>query len=293
MGLVFIRKFIYYKLRNMNKRQIISHKKKSDSDEFGVKYWKMWGISFFSSNINRLLKILVERTGPKSSKIWLTTVNTEFVMEARSDQNFMDIINKSDIKLIDGIGLIWAKEVLKSRRGIRRLFRALTVGTQILRGKWRNELITGADLITDLSEIALKKNQKIFLLGGWENRAQESGDFLAKKFPGLKYDFCRGEPEVENEMVINQINKFEPDYLLVAYGMKRQEKWIENNLSRLKVKMVVGVGRSFDYYSGALRRAPSWVRRMGLEWLYSLFMEPKRWKRQLVLPKFIWMVMSG
>ena len=74
--------------------------------------------------------------------------------------------------------------------------------------------------------------------------------------------------------------------------MKRQEEWIMTNLKKLKVGVVMGVGRSFDYYSGDLKRAPVWMRKMGLEWLYSLFKEPKRWKRQLVLPKFIWMVLT-
>jgi len=80
--------------------------------------------------------------------------------------------------------------------------------------------------------------------------------------------------------------------LFVAYGMRKQEEWIEANWDKLKARVVVGVGRSFDYYSGDLKRAPSFVRKMGLEWLYSLIKEPKRWKRQLALPKFIWMVMK-
>ena len=69
--------------------------------------------------------------------------------------------------------------------------------------------------------------------------------------------------------------------------MKRQEEWIDRNLKKLKVGMVMGVGRSFDYYSGDLKRAPMMLRKMGLEWLYSLVKEPKRWRRQMELPKFV------
>jgi N-acetylglucosaminyldiphosphoundecaprenol N-acetyl-beta-D-mannosaminyltransferase len=75
--------------------------------------------------------------------------------------------------------------------------------------------------------------------------------------------------------------------------MKKQEFWIDDNFDKLKVKVVMGVGRSFDYFSGDLKRAPSWVRKMGLEWLYSLYKEPKRWRRQLVLPMFVWKVLMG
>jgi len=92
--------------------------------------------------------------------------------------------------------------------------------------------------------------------------------------------------------VIKEINKFGPDILLVAYGMKKQEFWIADNLGKMDVGLVMGVGRSFDYYSGELKRAPKWVRKMGMEWLYSLIKEPKRIKRQLALPKFIWKVLT-
>ena len=83
------------------------------------------------------------------------------------------------------------------------------------------------------------------------------------------------------------------DYLFVARAMKKQEEWIEANFDKLKVGLVMGVGRSFDYYSGELPRAPMWVRKMGLEWLFSLVVEPKRWRRQLELPKFVGKVLLG
>ncbi|HWS48906.1 MAG TPA: WecB/TagA/CpsF family glycosyltransferase [Candidatus Methanoperedens sp.] len=235
---------------------------------------------------------LKERNKVKGQKTWITTVNPEFVMATISDEKFLDIINKSDVRTIDGIGLIWAREVLKTRRGLNRWLVALKLGVEILGGKWRDELISGSDLIVDFCKMAVKNNEKIFFLGGFDDRAKRCGEYFSKKFKGLKYDFSEGIPGVKNEEVLKKINTFLPDYLVVAYGMKKQEEWIENNLKKLKLKVVVGVGRSFDYYSGALKRAPKWVRKMGLEWLYSLLKDPKRWKRQLVLPRFIWMVMN-
>ena len=97
--------------------------------------------------------------------------------------------------------------------------------------------------------------------------------------------------EINGLEVLKQINNFKPDILLVAYGMKKQEFWINDNLEKLDVGLVMGVGRSFDYYSGDLKRAPEGLRKMGMEWFYSLVKEPKRFKRQLVLPKFIWKVL--
>jgi len=109
----------------------------------------------------------------------------------------------------------------------------------------------------------------------------------------LRCQWSSGEPEVSNSEVLKKINGFKPDILLVAYGMKKQEFWINENLDKLDVGLVMGVGRSFDYYSGELKRASLWVRRMGMEWLYSLIKEPKRLKRQLVLPRFVWKVLNS
>lgn len=276
----------------MKKRRVLGQSIGSKARNNGVNYREMFGLSFFGSGVSRLLMVLDDRKGQKGVKTWLTTVNPEFVMATISDKNFLDVINKSDIRTIDGIGLIWASEVLKSPMGLGRWLTALKVGLEILGGNWRDELISGADLISDLCKFGVQKNEKFFFLGGWKNRAEESGKFLEKKFKGLKYDFSPGAPVVKNEVVVKKINDFNPDYLLVAYGMKRQEEWIEKNLKNLNAKVVIGVGRSFDYYSGALSRAPKWMRKMGLEWLYSLIKEPKRWRRQMVLPKFIWMVLT-
>jgi N-acetylglucosaminyldiphosphoundecaprenol N-acetyl-beta-D-mannosaminyltransferase len=108
----------------------------------------------------------------------------------------------------------------------------------------------------------------------------------------LRCQFSTGEPEIKNEEVVKQINKFKPDILFVAYGMKKQEEWIKDNRSKASFGVAIGVGRSFDYYSGDLKRAPKFLRKIGMEWLYSLIKEPKRIKRQVVLPKFIWKILT-
>lgn len=254
--------------------------------------WKMCEISFFGSRMSELLIMLDKLLREEKGKMWISTINPEFVMAMRADKKFADIIAKSDLRVVDGIGLIWAKEVIKIKMGIRRWRQAFWSGMEILRGKRRGELISGADLMLEMAREAVRKDRKIFLLGGFGERARKTAEFLRLKYPGLNCRWCQGEPELDNREVIRQINDFEPDYLLVAYGMRRQEEWIEKNLSKIKARVVMGVGRSFDYYSGELERAPLWLRKMGLEWLYSLFMEPKRFKRQLVLPKFIWMVLT-
>ncbi len=269
------------------KGQKIEKKLRVTSDVFDGNYWEIFDLMFFGRDKSELLKYLEREIEEGREKIWVTTVNPEFIMKMDQDKAFAEVINKSNIKTADGIGLIWAREVLKYPKGIKRLIAAWRMGVKILEGKERNNLISGADLMFDMA----KGKRKIFLLGGFGRRAEKSAKYLEKINPKVKIGWCQGDPEIKNSEVITRINKFQPDYLLVAYGMKKQEEWIEKNLDKLKVKVVMGVGRSFDYYSGELKRAPKWVRKMGLEWLYSLIKEPKRWRRQLALPKFVWKVL--
>jgi len=276
----------------MNKKASIKRiKEDGNSDVFCLKLRKKYQMGYFGRNSDRLLSLIEEKIFKKHEKMWIVTVNPEFVVKSTKSKDFKETIDKADLRVIDGVGLLWAREVLKSYKGLGRWWKGLVTGVEILQGKRREGLITGVDLIKDLCKLAVLKKKKVFFLGGFLGGAKRSGENLAKKFKGLNFDYCPGEPEVNNEEVIRRVNAFGPDFLFVAYGMGKQEEWIERNITKLKVGVVVGVGRSFDYYGGTLKRAPKWVRKMGLEWLYSLKKEPKRWRRQLALLKFLWMVL--
>jgi N-acetylglucosaminyldiphosphoundecaprenol N-acetyl-beta-D-mannosaminyltransferase len=96
-------------------------------------------------------------------------------------------------------------------------------------------------------------------------------------------------PEEEDD-IIERVRAVEPDLLLVAYGVPAEEQWIARHRRRLGVPVMIGVGGTFDFVAGVTRRAPKWMRRWGLEWLFRLFQEPWRWRRQLALPKFLVLV---
>lgn len=266
------------------------------------KSFKMWQVSFCGRDRVGVLDFL-ERENYKKPW-WIATVNPEFLMKTLKDRHFFEILQKTDMNVVDGIGIIWAKE-LKNRVDknigedelgpmifLKRLFAGVEVGLGVLAGKYRNKLVAGSKLMDDICQLAVKKKEKVFFLGGFEDRAGKTQKFFEEKYKGLRAKSCPGKGKVDNKEVLKQINEFEPDYLFVAYGMKKQEEWIEENIGLIKVGMVMGVGRSFDYYSGELKQAPEEWRRIGLEWLYSLIQEPKRWKRQLVLPQFIWKVLT-
>ncbi len=227
---------------------------------------QIFNISLFGGTQAELLSKITNWLDSKKEKKWIATVNPEFIMKAGEDRHFFDILQKTDLNVVDGKGLAWAIKVKRHRKV---------------------EVIPGSDLMAELCRIAAERGYSVYFLGGWEDRARQTAWFLKRKYPGLKIaGYYAGQCRGNDQIIRDKIGNKYIDILFVAYGMKTQEEWIERNLRWLKVGLVIGVGRSFDYYSGALKRAPKVWRQLGLEWLYSLIQEPKRWRRQLVLPKF-------
>lgn len=259
-------------------------------DKVDIKYshkvGEIWGIPIFSSGYGQVLEIIEEWLNNKQEKKWVATVNPEFVMKAREDKEFMAMLReKTALNVIDGVGLLWAMKIKKKKNRIRE---GLKVGLEIIRGKHRQQIASGSDLMEGLCQRAAKKGWTVFFLGGWGDRAERTARYFLSRYPLLRIKGTySGMATGEDKKILEQIGKERVDILFVAYGMKRQEEWIDRNLKKLKVGMVMGVGRSFDYYSGDLKRAPMMLRKMGLEWLYSLVKEPKRWRRQMELPKFV------
>jgi N-acetylglucosaminyldiphosphoundecaprenol N-acetyl-beta-D-mannosaminyltransferase len=261
-------------------RLMMSENRPKETSKNADRYWQMWGIPLFGGGEAEVLEIIKGWFNQPSSQSfseprWIATVNPEFMMAAEEDADFRGILNKTNLNVVDGVGLIWAREVTGGKS-------AFEAGVEILHGKHRENLITGADLMDKMCGLAEKEGKTVYFYGGWEDRSERTAKYFLRKYPKLKVAGYRAE---------DFDFKTETDILFVARAMKKQEKWIAANFDKLKVKVVMGVGRSFDYYSGELPRAPKKLRKMGLEWLYSLYREPKRWRRQLALPRFIWKVL--
>lgn len=256
-------------------------KNSNDYVKSSVSVRKIFGFTLFGSNKLRLLN-LISSDIEKKRKIWIATVNPEFVMETRKDEYFLKILqSKTTYNVVDGIGLVWANRVVTSNW---KLVTGIKVGVEILMGQHRQNLITGVDLVDDLCSMAEKKNKTVFFYGGWGNRSEMTAKFFLSKYPRLKV--IGAQPEDFDF-------KTKVDFLFVCRAMKKQELWINDHFDKLRVKLVIGLGRTFDYYSGELPRAPLWMRNVGLEWLYSWITDPGRRKRKLELLKFIWMVLKS
>ncbi len=204
----------------------------------------------------------------------LVTVNPEFVMRAREDSEFAAILEEADLCLADGIGVVWA-----ARRA----------------GCTLRERVTGSDLLPLLAAECARRGWRPFFLGAMPGVAEEAARRLKAAYPGFEVAGVHaGTPAPDGDQeALERINSSHPDLLLVAYGHPKQEKWIARNRHRLTVPLAIGVGGSFDFAAGRVRRAPYWMRRVHLEWLYRLVRQPWRVRRMAVLPVFALQVLRS
>ena len=202
----------------------------------------------------------------------ICTVNPEFIMIARRDPIFFQILSRADLCVPDGIGLLWASRHL---------------GTPI------PERVTGSDGVPLIARHAAEKGWRIFFLGAAEGVAARAADILQSQHAELQVVGCHaGSPsEAEEDEIVAMVNDSAADILFVAYGAPQQDKWIARNLPRLEVKVAMGIGGSLDFIAGVVPRAPLWMRRYGIEWLYRLVRQPWRLRRMTRLPRFVFAVL--
>ncbi|MCI0475277.1 MAG: WecB/TagA/CpsF family glycosyltransferase, partial [Anaerolineales bacterium] len=205
----------------------------------------------------------------------LATVNPEFVVLAQTNAEFIRVLNAGALNVPDGVGLLWAA---------RRL------------GSPLRERVAGQELVDRISALAAEQGERVFLLGARESIAERAAVALKNKYASLEIAGCyAGSPAREEEdEIVARINASDARILFVAYGPPKQELWIARNATRLKnVAVALGVGGTFDTLAGIVPRAPKWMRDAGFEWTYRLLREPRRIKRQLSIPYFMWLVVTS
>lgn len=185
----------------------------------------------------------------------IVTPNPEMCLAGERDAEFRDILNRADLAIPDGFGLLLAARFL---------------GTPL------RERVTGVDLLERIAEESMRRGWRVYLLGGDPGIAARAARTLQGHFPSVLIvgadDGGKGTAE--------RIRAANPDILFVAFGQVKQEKWIAENISNLpSVKVAMGVGGAFDFLAGKARRAPKMVRAAGLEWLWRLCVEPWRARR--------------
>jgi N-acetylglucosaminyldiphosphoundecaprenol N-acetyl-beta-D-mannosaminyltransferase len=233
----------------------------------------------------------------QKQKAMVFTVNPEIIMAAQQDGQFKDLLNRADLSLADGIGVLWAANFYhhvsgaKSKNPINLWLAALIIGFRTLvsakyRVKTLPQQVSGSNINLDLAQ---QKAASLFLLGEKEGIAERAAQQLRQMYPSVRIagTFAGdGSPDGDTETQARLASN-PSDIVLVAYGAPKQEKWLERNLNAIPAWVGMGVGGTFRFLAGDIRRAPRWVQRAGLEWLFRLILEPWRWHRQLALPRFV------
>ena len=207
-------------------------------------------------------------------RLQVAFMNPDCFNIACRDPEYFRLMKERFEVLADGIGLVIAGK---------------------LTGQRLRENINGSDMYPHLCEMAEKNGFSIYLLGARPGVAETMRRKTLESYPRLKFAGVRDgcfDLDAGAEQVVAAINASGADILLVAFGVPRQEKWLERWGERLEVPVRIGVGGLFDFYSGRIRRAPLWMREIGMEWSFRLLMEPRRLFRRYIIgnPLFLWRV---
>jgi len=233
---------------------------------------EIFGVKILTSSREEILHEIVRRLISKS-KTFIVTLNAQILDRALRDERYLSVIKIADLVVPDGEGVVWA--------------------SRILTGKKLHKT-PGVELVEDISRTAVSLNKTIFLLGGKQKVADLAGKRLNKKYgvkiAGTHHGFFTKE---EEKNVVKLINKSKADILFVGMGVPKQEIFIMEHWNSLGVKIAMGVGGSFDVISGVKKRAPKFIIKMKLEWLYRIFQDPlKKWKVPFELSHFVYRVLK-
>ena len=198
----------------------------------------------------------------------IVTANAEIIYQASKNEKMKDVINAAQMVTADGSGVVWASRQL---------------------GQPLAQRVTGIDLVNSICEQSAKDKWKIYILGSAPGVADTAANNIRDKFPGCNIVGTHHGyfNEQEEALIIAELEQLQPDVLFVALGAPKQEYWIADHIQQLNIPVAMGIGGSMDVLSGNVRRAPKWMQKMSLEWLYRLLIQPTRFKRVLALPKFM------
>lgn len=207
----------------------------------------------------------------------IVSLNPENIVVTQENSEFKRIVKTAQIKIIDGIGVVLAAQMLHIKAGDR---------------------ITGVELMEELVRIAQMMRLRVLLIGGKRNLAKHLSECYNMNFPEASFKGIEGIADITNpkkneeNSIFSIVSQFKPHIVLVAFGSPAQELWLDRHKDKFSKIVCMGVGGSFDYLSGEITRPAKVIRSLGLEWLYRLITQPWRWKRQLRLIKFIKLVIQ-
>ena len=204
----------------------------------------------------------------KRTPVLVATANAEMLMRATHDGALRRILQGAAMVTPDGAGTVWAAHHL---------------------GHAMPERVAGYDMVQELMREAPAKHRRIFFFGSAPGVADKAKAKAEQLYPGIEIVGTRNGffTAADEPAIIEEIKAAHPDILLAALGVPKQEKWLAKHLGELSVPVAIGVGGTFDVMAGVMKRAPRWMQRAKLEWLFRGMMQPQRAGRLLALPRFV------
>lgn len=227
------------------------------------------GLKFDSMTMDEALsRAEVLLRGEKAA--YVVTPNAEIAYEALHDVQLREMLNGADLMLPDGAGVVLASKLLR---------------TPV------KQKVAGVDFAAGLLGILERNGQSLYLLGGKTGIGELAAQKMLEAHPQLRIAGIADGYFQDEAPVIAKINASSADALFVCLGAPKQERFMVQHQQELHVHLMAGLGGSLDAFAGTVQRAPAWMIRLNLEWLYRLIREPKRFRRMLRLPKYLWAVM--
>lgn len=228
---------------------------------------ELFGITFHDLTRSEALEAIERRIIDRLPG-YVVTPNVDHLCRLQHDADFRDAYAGSFLSLVDGTPVLWASRLL---------------------GKPLREKVSGSDLVMWIAEAFAGKPYSLFLFGAAEGVAREAAQILQERYEGLTiagtYSPPMGfekDPKAREE-ALAKVKDAKPDICMVALGAPKQEFWMKDFSERSGVPVMMGIGASLDFVTGASRRAPKWMQKAGLEWAWRLCQEPRRlWRRYLV-----------
>ena len=211
----------------------------------------------------------IERRLNNGEKMFIVTLNVSILMEAMKDPSYRKILEEASMVIPDGSGIVWALDVIANVK---------------------TDRVTGIDTMTHLCELSKRKGWKVYLLGAREDVAKKACENLRRNGVNV-VGYHHGYFEKDGEVIVEILSK-KPDLLFVGMGVPKQERWIHEHFKKIPVRLAMGVGGSIDVVSGRKKRAPEFVQKMKLEWLYRFLQSP--WNKRKIpfqIMKFVFLVL--
>ncbi|WP_420319401.1 WecB/TagA/CpsF family glycosyltransferase [Gorillibacterium massiliense] len=232
----------------------------------------IFGVPFSRLGFRDTLQLLVEAVKNRQAT-HVITANPIMVTAAGNNPAVMAMMKRAELVVPDGAGVVWAAGYI---------------------GQPVTEKVAGIELMEELIRIGEQEGWRVFLLGTSEEVIQAAAARIKDKYPkiqivGVQNGYFSDEQDDE---IVEKVREAKPDLLFVGRSADKQDLWIDRYRDQLDATLMMGVGGSFDIFSGNLKRAPKIFIRMRLEWLYRLMQEPSRYKRMLDLPRFVMKVIK-